>query len=218
MSSSAFARMLDIPGDVSAGLPAFDRVTIIGISVAIAGNIIISLALNLQKLAHKHIDLENTPKPDDVNNDSRSFYPGRMERVREASGEEDALPSSVADNQWVDDDQNPFQSPVDSEACPTPYGSSSNLGNDPLVKKRKPMLSLFSPRSRTSESLDAHRLPTRTTSENTRLLPAHKIDTSTRSNGTAKRSPSIIENGNESDYLKSKLWCDEKFTSRERVY
>ncbi|KAI0698636.1 magnesium transporter NIPA-domain-containing protein [Cytidiella melzeri] len=47
------------------GLPQFSRATIAGISVAIIGNILISLALNCQKLAHRRLEreheLRNTP-------------------------------------------------------------------------------------------------------------------------------------------------------------
>lgn len=214
MSFSVFALILDIPGDVSAGLPNFDRATIIGISVAVAGNILISLALNLQKLAHQHIDRENTGLPEDIKNDNRQKYLGRMERVREASTEDEVLQSSAAENRWVDGDQTPCLSLVDAETptqLPANYGSSSKLNNTPQVKKRRPLLALFSPKPHLSESPDAHQLPTRTsTSENTRLLPTHEITSSnsSASNGRGKRSPasSIIENGNESGYLKSKVW------------
>jgi len=40
-------------------LPEVENRTLIGITVAISGNILISLALNLQKLAHKRVRLEN---------------------------------------------------------------------------------------------------------------------------------------------------------------
>ena len=39
-------------------LPKLDRATVAGISVAIAGNILISLALNCQKLAHRRLEVE----------------------------------------------------------------------------------------------------------------------------------------------------------------
>lgn len=38
--------------------PHFTTRTLVGIAVAISGNILISLALNLQKLAHKRVERE----------------------------------------------------------------------------------------------------------------------------------------------------------------
>jgi len=42
--------------------PQVKTATVIRITVAIAGNVLISLALNLQKLAHKHLERANIEK------------------------------------------------------------------------------------------------------------------------------------------------------------
>ncbi|KIY72948.1 DUF803-domain-containing protein [Cylindrobasidium torrendii FP15055 ss-10] len=46
--------------DLTDRLPALDKSTVIGITVAIVGNVLISLALNIQKLAHNRLDEEKT--------------------------------------------------------------------------------------------------------------------------------------------------------------
>jgi hypothetical protein len=45
-----------VPGIEDIQFPSVSRATVIGISVAIAGNVLISLALNLQKLAHARLE------------------------------------------------------------------------------------------------------------------------------------------------------------------
>ncbi|KAL1723535.1 magnesium transporter NIPA-domain-containing protein [Schizophyllum commune] len=62
--------MAILGGDRSSGAaggdgPELDTATVVGISVAIAGNILISLALNLQKLAHKRIERERNKQRDE---------------------------------------------------------------------------------------------------------------------------------------------------------
>ncbi|VDC06140.1 unnamed protein product [Peniophora sp. CBMAI 1063] len=51
------------PGDIN--WPTFDSATAAGIAVAVLGNVLISLALNLQKLAHRRLELQRTtPSPE----------------------------------------------------------------------------------------------------------------------------------------------------------
>lgn len=47
------------PGDIN--WPQFDSATAAGIAVAVIGNVLISLALNLQKLAHRRLELQRSP-------------------------------------------------------------------------------------------------------------------------------------------------------------
>ena len=72
--------------------PELDKRTVIGVSVAIAGNIFISLALNLQKLAHRRRDLAAAQtegqKPQRDRNDASRLPNPPMERVRELSYED----------------------------------------------------------------------------------------------------------------------------------
>jgi hypothetical protein len=69
-------------------LPTLTTQTVIGIAVAISGNILISLALNLQKLAHKRLDAErNTPGPAPP---PRSFI-GRRQSVNEQDADSDTI-------------------------------------------------------------------------------------------------------------------------------
>ena len=48
----------DLPQPDFSRLPSLSRATVAGISVAICGNVLISLALNCQKLAHKRLERE----------------------------------------------------------------------------------------------------------------------------------------------------------------
>ena len=72
-------------------LPELDKHTVIGVSVAIAGNVLISLALNLQKLAHRRRDLAAAQaegqKPQQDGADITRL-PNPLERVQELSYED----------------------------------------------------------------------------------------------------------------------------------
>jgi hypothetical protein len=200
------------------GLPELDENTAIGILVAIAGNIIISLALNLQKLSHRRRDLANAARLEDTKPAHRQFSRGPhggMERVREMSGEGQGDEPLLDQDHWTDNDPTVHQSPMDLESPQmqppllpraTSYGSSANAP----TKNRKPALSLLYPKPRSSLAQNSHPLPTRiVTSETTHLLSSDLVSPGPSSGTSSKRSPSasIIENGNESDYLKSKVWC-----------
>jgi len=58
-------------------LPQISRGTFAGIVVAISGNVVISLALNCQKLAHRRLEEERTTKGDELQSRTTS---GEFER------------------------------------------------------------------------------------------------------------------------------------------
>ncbi|GJE84939.1 magnesium transporter NIPA-domain-containing protein [Phanerochaete sordida] len=61
------------------GLPHFDPATIAGISVAIVGNVLISFALNCQKLAHRRLELQRELEDDttvEEDADGQPYPPG----------------------------------------------------------------------------------------------------------------------------------------------
>ncbi|KAJ7283838.1 magnesium transporter NIPA-domain-containing protein [Mycena rebaudengoi] len=132
--------------DIGSKLPELTTGTVIGITVAITGNVLISLALNLQKLAHKR---------------------GEAERLIEPAG-------------------------------------SSSLHEIPVVTPKKTLLSrLF--RSKQDGFTNG------IASERTTLLPVNVI---TEEQAMQTRRPvkkvenndPYFQDGNEADYLKSRLW------------
>ena len=53
-------------------LPHINRATFAGIVVAISGNVVISLALNCQKLAHKRLEAQRAAEGDELQSQSTS--------------------------------------------------------------------------------------------------------------------------------------------------
>lgn len=53
-------------------LPHINRATFAGIVVAISGNVVISLALNCQKLAHKRLEAQRSAEGDELQSQSTS--------------------------------------------------------------------------------------------------------------------------------------------------
>ncbi|KAG1755862.1 magnesium transporter NIPA-domain-containing protein [Suillus lakei] len=207
--------ILDEPG---IGLPHLTLQTGIGITVAIAGNVLISLALNLQKLAH--IRLEKAQKQ------------ARMEREIHVSG--DALRSRSPH------DQRPSGDPVacshESETQPliqgsstsrARYGTSTSVGtrrDDSRSRKstssargrrpgqppRKPSFaSRFIPfrlgqhggvNENVSHSQETLAIPVD-------VIPAERIVALNGKGRRASPPPELWEEeGTESDYLRSKIW------------
>jgi magnesium transporter len=189
-------------------LPEIDRETAIGICVAIAGNVIISLAINLQKLAHVPRRLDsNGPRKSWSWSFSRRPYAG-IENVADFSVEEqedDNPKDSHNDRSKISVGESALpQRPVDTEREATSerqpllsrtqlYSSSpSDLSRITNRMRDLSPSSLF----RSHSSIQSHnlRLPTRVPSSNTRVHPR------------ASPSFSTVEAVNETDYLKSKLW------------
>ncbi|KAF9076349.1 magnesium transporter NIPA-domain-containing protein [Rhodocollybia butyracea] len=193
-------------------LPELTTGTAIGISVAIAGNVVISLALNLQKLAHKRLEAEQTPA-----SSVKSQLPG-------SAGSENPRPVSTVDEaeeigstQASDAETGPIEQSVDERASytrasesepllPFPeahhYGSSqSSPQKRKLITRLFPFRSHQKPKSRPTPIL----LPVD-------IIPGSRFirnsDTSKPANTESTEETALddIEAGNESNYLKSKLW------------
>lgn len=202
------------------GLPHLTLQTIIGITVAIAGNVLISLALNLQKLAH--IRLEKAQKQ------------ARLERELHVSG--DALRSRSPHDQRPSGD--PAACSHESETQPLIQGSSTSRSRACYGNSTSPGTRRDDSRSRKSTSSARGRRPgqpSRKPSFVSRYIPFHlgqhggvngnvshtqetlevPVDVipaerivATNSNGKrAPPSPELWEEeGTESDYLRSKIW------------
>ncbi|KAJ6629147.1 magnesium transporter NIPA-domain-containing protein [Mycena sp. CBHHK59/15] len=184
--------------DLGNKLPELTTGTVIGITVAITGNVLISLALNLQKLAHKrreaHKRRDRQAKPT-VN----GTHPNGISAPEEPPRPDGAIPDNA-----------PLAAAV---LAPLPqrsdYGSTSRSGSDTTlhemgVTPQKSLLSrLF--RSKQNWALNG------ALSERTTLLP---VDVVTEEQVMCSRLPkknseddeAVFEDGNESDYLKSKVW------------
>lgn len=173
-------------------LPKLTTVTFIGIMVAITGNVLISFALNLQKLAHIRVEVkrrnesqQNGKKPNESNTEHRrsegpSLNEADEDRPQTNSGEGHTQPTLHVETQSLI----PFPRPQD-------YGTRSDDAPRPrsLPTKRR----LFAP-------------PFRPEHENM-LLPVDVISEETgQSSGKKTTNVDVLEEGSETDYLKSKLW------------
>ncbi|KAK0468054.1 magnesium transporter NIPA-domain-containing protein [Desarmillaria tabescens] len=173
--------------------------TVIGISVAIAGNVLISLALNVQKLAHKRLDAEKlsslnnfgkdgAAKPQD---DGHSSGPSLNERDEDQEAEAVGV---VRPDDESDIFRYPETVPLMSPNGQTNYGSSPS--------PRKPHKRSF------AEFLSRPRFGRRP------KVPMVEIPVDVVVEGNASpQQNKFNENGraeeleqNEGDYLKSKLW------------
>lgn len=208
---------IDEPG---IDLPHLTLQTIIGITVAIAGNVLISLALNLQKLAH--IRLEKAQKQ------------ARMERELHVSGD---APRSRSPH-----DQRPSGDPAacshESETQPLIQDSSTNRARARYGNTTSPGTRRDDSRSRKSTSSARGRKPgqpSRKPSFVSRCIPFHlgqhggvnenvshtqetlaipvdviPAERIVSLNGNGRRAPPSPElweeEGTESDYLRSKIW------------
>lgn len=203
------------------GLPHLTLQTIIGITVAIAGNVLISLALNLQKLAH--IRLEKAQKQ------------ARLERELHVSG--DALRSRSPHDQRPSGD--PAACSHESETQPLIQGSSTSRSRACYGNSTSPGTTRRDDsRSRKSTSSARGRRPgqpSRKPSFVSRYIPFHlgqhggvnenvshtqetlevpvdviPAERIVATNGNGRRAPPSPElweeEGTESDYLRSKIW------------
>ncbi|KAI0771971.1 magnesium transporter NIPA-domain-containing protein [Trametes elegans] len=174
-------------------LPRITPLAAAGIGVAISGNILISLALNCQKLAHK-----------------------RLEREREAAAQELRRPKPIRSTSA------PTRAPERpletlSTTHSTPIAAVAIFETDPLLEESADDASsditpLPSPRP-ARRWLFSHHNPARNADRShlasthalmpVDILPVHTDELVEHADHTQKEeSPS----GNESDYLKSKLW------------
>lgn len=185
-------------------LPAIDKRTVIGVSVAIAGNVLISLALNLQKLSHRRRDLAaahaEVQKQQDGVDTTRLLNPP-MERVRELSYEDrEEDPDDIAEGE-LDTIRSPRLGALEPESEPLlPRVSSHGSTGRIKTKQRASLFRAFFPKSPhpRRQPFPMPATPRRQTSIRPQSM--------SRSSSNNTTSSSVASNGNESDYLKSKLW------------
>lgn len=182
------------PGQLHINTP-----TVIGISVAVAGNILISLALNVQKLAHKRLDAEKlsslndlgrdgTAKPQD---DDHSSGPSLNERDEDQETEVVGVAHSDGESDIF---RYPETVPLMSPNGQTNYGSSPS----PRKPHKRSFADFLSqPRFGRRPKVPIVTIPVDVVVEESASSQQNKFN----ENGRAEE----LEQ-NEGDYLKSKLW------------
>lgn len=203
-------------------LPKLTTATFIGIMVAITGNVLISLALNLQKLAHKRVEVEarkrrnegqqNGKNPNESNTEHRRSEDPSLNEADEDRLQTNSREGSMQPTLHVD-----TQSLIPFPNTPTPrdYGTRSTDTPNPLQQS----LSVPNKRRTFASRLVPFRLGSKKPAEpenvlqEAPLLPVDVIPEETALNGRSSvRKPTstynvdALEEGNEADYLKSKLW------------
>jgi hypothetical protein len=197
------------------GLPTMTTQTFIGILVAITGNVLISLALNLQKVAHKRVETLNKKALDNR----------KRRRYTENNGYNDLSESRVSEGPSLDEQDEDrellevrttqldvFSDPPsniqllttfpESEATLQHYGTNASRGHSAVTKPLKTKRSnasrsLLSPFF-SKKAVSGRRIPPDDMSEEQRLLPTHK--------GLDDESEAEHHNPKEGNYLKSKIW------------
>lgn len=196
--------------DAEIKLPEMTSASVIGITVAICGNVLISLALNFQKLAHKRLEREKARKAHERELETRRNS-GSSERsdITIISLGEGASQTTIGPRLVVE--TAPLLQHSYSDPSHSAYGTSSSGGSiavPPLKKKFMSRLNPFSRRSRKQRQPSLMEVHEDTESgesahfDEVVNLPSHDHN-GKDVNGHADLPP---EHGKESDYLKSKLW------------
>jgi drug/metabolite transporter (DMT)-like permease len=196
--------------------------SVIGITVAICGNILISLALNFQKLAHKRRDRWKALKARERELETRKNIAAdaiRAPDVEEGAPQETTPTEPLAPqisssaNVFVVETA-PLLRQSHTEPLPTGYGTSNNV----QPSKRKLVSRLFpSPAGRENvSSLEGVREDSESSDTTHTLLlvdgmvssPVEDSDRLQNGKTTSGKEDgeSMIDGWNEGDYLKSKLW------------
>lgn len=210
------------PDDPRIVLPHLTLQTVVGISVSIAGNVLISLALNLQKLAHLRLDRRQNSLPD-AEREGRP--PGRDMNTRSTNHPESAVRFCAAQQALEEDHQFETQ-PLIPKRSPSQSPSSSYglaqysvpiAGDD--SRSRKSSNAARARRHQRKPSFASHFLPLRLVlgadsssagADSSTLLVGDVFpQRSTRTNHHDNRkvsSGNTTKDGKESDYLRSKIW------------
>jgi len=199
--------ILDDSDPITPHLPELTRGTIAGILVAISGNILISLALNCQKLAHKRLEKER---------ESRTGTP-RSDEIEEEGGDDGGRPQSEilappeSTRGEIENGSVPVVAVVETEPLLGATDRESSYGTPAIVTKPT-ILSRFSRRYgrdvRNIEDADETHLASAHALIPVDVIPA-RIEQGSDGQSKQRRAEletSDVDMGNESDYLKSKLW------------
>ncbi|KAJ3558943.1 hypothetical protein NM688_g633 [Phlebia brevispora] len=195
-------------------LPNLSRATVAGISVAIAGNVLISFALNCQKLAHKRLerdrasDKEQEQEPYKNGTNGEPRIDEEEEGAREPTFAEDgAYPGAAVATMTLVETQ-PLLPNRNPDTPAQDYGSGSPQEHR-RVASSPSFFARLSPWRKRAESMSRVHVEAAHSLVPVDVVTAHPG----RSRGEYRDSDDskVQENpedltGNESDYLKSKLW------------
>jgi magnesium transporter len=191
------------PGsDHPIGWPTINTSTIFGISAAIAGNVLISLALNTQKLAHKRVETAKKLRERGLqtSGSGHAHVNGNRTRPNRASVEldEEERIEDPTNDVFVATAVGPPGKPFASETEPLLGGPNSpryNAGSRPHPPHRERRTSL---REGNLSPVDV--------ANETNVFSELTMTRYPKFSGKRRGSALGGDNGKESDYLKSKLW------------
>ena len=214
----------ELPQPDFSKLPNLSRATVAGISVAICGNVLISLALNCQKLAHRRLELEREQNGVDLeHNGSKSISNGEPRIDEEEESEHTLRPAAMSPARH-DYDRTPRAAPMSAAAVnetepllathtdevPT-YDALESLPTSNATPKRPSLLSRLSPWRRRAKKT-ASDIDTAHVGATHSLMPVDVVTVRPISpvreseEEEQVKSPDDTVDANESDYLRSKLW------------
>ncbi|KAF8138656.1 magnesium transporter NIPA-domain-containing protein [Boletus edulis] len=209
------------PDGPGIALPHLTPQSVIGISVAVTGNVLISLALNLQKLAHLRLDHERQKDLLDVERQSR---PPGCDTSARAPRPDTVACFGAAQHAMEENDLFETQPllPHRSSSQPPPRSYEHFPVNGDDTRSRKSSNAVRSRRHQRKQPFVSRYLPLRLVlgdtslnSSSTRVnspaipvedvFPQRNMRTNHQSNGNGT-SQHVDEIAKESDYLRSKLW------------
>lgn len=224
--------------DTGIHFPDMTSGSVIGITVAICGNILISLALNFQKLAHNRLDREKSRKAREQELKTR-----KSSAVPSDNGDDDSddtegtsrppVPSQGPQSAGISPlESSPLLRHFHSDPLSNNYGTADSLGDSsvglisrsdtnplplaPATTDRNKFLSRLNPfmqRSKkqgTSSLMGVHEDPEPSDITHVLVPVVEVVDAlAAVKNGKNLKNDDDLppEHENESDYLKSKLWC-----------
>ncbi|KAF5388086.1 hypothetical protein D9615_000244 [Tricholomella constricta] len=203
-------------------LPKLTTATFIGIMIAITGNVLISLALNLQKLAHKRVEAQIRGRRPGGENGKRNGSARHLDGPSLDENDEDRMhtptpPSSTLQGAGQSETERPIPFPH-SPSPTTDYGTiSPSIGDrtleeshlQPGTPSKPTFITRLTPpwfhrkqrgSSTRNSSLQAAFISVDIMSEETALRQQPMAQKTTSQN------QGLLEDGNETEYLKSKLW------------
>ncbi|ESK97556.1 duf803 domain membrane protein [Moniliophthora roreri MCA 2997] len=189
-------------------LPELTTATVIGITVAIAGNVLISLALNIQKLAHQRLDAQ---KPSHSETSLRGRRGSTLQEEEENEDERTHDENSNHISQPQPSSSSSTSQPESQPLLPFPrvesadYGTAPNSENDSHKHKARSWLSRLILPSCHDKPRPVLAMPVEVITEES-FQNQNGWDNRNGSKKPEHNSKQDVDNGNESDYLKSKLW------------
>lgn len=200
-------------------LPELTTANFIGIVVAITGNVLISLALNLQKLAHKRIETRTSArqKPSQQHGGSPNGRCGQRLRGSEGPGldenDEDHLqcpPEENGHNNSIAESQSlssfPKTSPSISDYGAVLIEQRNFLGRSPSTPQKNVLLSRWVPSGGDDDANDG--IPSQDIS--TLAVDIVSEESALNHQGSVRKLSServdVAGEGKETEYLRSKLW------------